>query len=104
MGDEHDWNLQRAQVLSQFFAQCISQISIEGGKRLVEQQQAGFDHERAGQSDTLLLATGNLAWASIPFLSQTETLQHFVDALAALALRCGLQTIANVVCDTQVWE
>ncbi len=42
-------------------AHALAQLGVEIGQRLVEQQDVGLDHQRAGERNALLLAAGQLA-------------------------------------------
>ncbi len=44
-----------------FETHLLSQIGVEVGERLVEEQRLRLDHERTSKSHTLLLTTGQLA-------------------------------------------
>ena len=40
--------------------QCFAQLLVQRAERFVHQHQFGFEHQRAGQRDPLLLTTGQL--------------------------------------------
>src|SRR5690606_34912370 len=55
--------------------------------RLVQEEDGRLDHERAGERDALLLATGELAWLAAAAIGQLHELQHAAHALPDLVLR-----------------
>ena len=73
-------------------AHLLAQLGVEIGERLVEQQDARLDHERARQRDTLLLAAGELARDSGPSLpasctmSSTRAMRVLISAAAILRI------------------
>jgi len=46
--------------------------SVEGGERLIEQQDAGIGHEGASQSYSLAFAAGNLSWRAVAQMRDTK--------------------------------
>ena len=60
MGDEDGGDLDPALDGMQFFAQAHAQQGVQVAERLVQQQDLGFQHQRAGQRHALLLAAGKL--------------------------------------------
>ncbi|MPM98211.1 hypothetical protein SDC9_145395 [bioreactor metagenome] len=76
-----------------------AQLGVEVGKRLVKQQNARFHHQGAGQSDALLLPTGELvghAGFHAGHLDQIQNVHHLVpDGL--LGEVAQLQPVGHVV-------
>ena len=60
---------------------CMSSRSLrsERRQRLVEQQEVGLEHQRAGDRDPLLLAAGQLVVAGAPQARQAHQLQIALD-------------------------
>jgi len=74
-GDAH-----RALDTPDFKLHLFTQVGVEVGQRLIEQQHRRFDHQRTGQGHALTLATGQLTGVALGMLSQAHQLQHAVDA------------------------
>jgi hypothetical protein len=63
----------------QFHTHVLAQIGVERRKRFVQQQHIGFDDDRAGQRNTLLLTAGQLfriALADTRQLHEFERILH----------------------------
>ena len=58
VGDHQRGGAGRAQDLAQVDGEPLAQAGVEGGERLVEQQQPRLDGQRPGQRDPLPLAAG----------------------------------------------
>jgi hypothetical protein len=104
MGDHEDGNVQRAEMVAEIFAQGLTQIGVEGGKRLVEKEEAGLDDKGAREGDALLLATGDLARAAVALGGEVEALEHRIDAGAALARWQSMEAVRDVVGDAEMGE
>ena len=82
VGDEDrghvDLVMQRAQPLPQLLAH----LGVERAERLVEQQDARLDRERAGQRDALALAAGQLARVAAGQPVELHQIQQFLDPRA----------------------
>jgi hypothetical protein len=92
---------------AQFTAELISQVAIEVGERLVQQQHVRFDDECAGQGDALLLPAGERARLSPSLLpAQPDTVQDCLDALFAFGPGnpAGFETERDVLPRGQVRE
>ena len=59
--DENGGNLRFLLDAADFLARLQAQAGVKVGQRLVQQQHAGHLHQRAGDSDALLLTAGKLA-------------------------------------------
>ncbi len=68
-------------------AQVRAHARIERGERLVEQQQAGRERQRARDGNALLLAAGELRRILAPGFGQSDEAQQLVDARADLDFR-----------------
>ena len=79
---------------------------VERRKRLVEQQQARRQGQRAGQRDALLLAAGELGRILVGLLGQADQRQQLAHALVDLGARLAGrdQAVADIVLDGQVGE
>ena len=73
--------LQRADLV----AQRDARPGVERGQRLVEQERARLEHQRACERHTLLLAARKLAWQPLRERRQSHALHHCVRTLAPLA-------------------
>ncbi len=58
VGDQNGGDVEAADVRQRLLAQALAQVGIEAGKGFVEQQQARFGHQCAGEGDPLLFAAG----------------------------------------------
>src|ERR1039458_215345 len=80
-------------------AHLFAQFGIERGERLIEQQDAGLKHQRAGESDALALTAGKLRGAAVFLAGETDQLQNFahtgVDIGGAVALEAELYVAAR---------
>ena len=96
VGDEDrgdvDFGMQRAQPLPQFLAH----LGIERAERLVEQQDARLDRERARQRDALPLAAGQLAGIAVGQPVELHEIQQLLDAARGSRPRpCGWRAAAR---------
>ncbi len=55
VGDEDRGDAEVAQDMAQLDLHGLAQLAVEGREGLVEKQEAGLDHHRAGHGDALLL-------------------------------------------------
>ena len=87
---------------------CMSslQVAVEGGERLVEQQDRRLDGERPGQRHALLLAARELARQALAEGAELDHVEHAVDAPSDLgaALAAGAQPIGHVLDHRHVRE
>ena len=58
----------------------FTQVRVQVGQRLVQQQHRRFDHQRAGQGYTLTLAAGQFPWVAFGMFVQAYQRQGLVDA------------------------
>jgi hypothetical protein len=72
-----------AQPSLQADKQRVAGDTVEGGKRLIEKKQTWSGRERASQSDSLRLATGEILRAASGEVGCANKIQHFVDAARA---------------------
>ena len=82
------------------------QLGVEVGQRLVEQQHAWLDHQRAGDGHALLLAAGQLRGIACLEARELDERQHAAHALAALRARHPphVEAERHVVEDRQMRE
>ena len=87
-------------------AQLHPHLGVQRGERLVEQQHARLDGERAGQRDPLLLAAGELVGVAVGLLGEAHQVQHLAGRgrRSRLALPRSLQSERDVVERGQVRE
>ena len=78
---------QRAQQAIQFAAQPVAQRGIERGQRLIEQQDARPDRNRARQRDALALTAGELVDAAVLKPGDIGQRHQFGDARRPLLRR-----------------
>ena len=69
--------------------QPLPQVRIEGGQRLVEQQQARPRRQCAGQGHALRLSAGQAVHASIGHPGQCDQLEHLGDPRGNLRTATG---------------
>jgi hypothetical protein len=100
VGDVDRRDAELAVEPAQLHAHLRSQAGVEIGQRLVEEQGARLQHERAGQRHALLLAAGELAGA--PRLQPLEAhhAQRRRHALAHLRLAHPASTCWNATAPT----
>ncbi|MNC34859.1 hypothetical protein D3C75_833160 [compost metagenome] len=83
VGDQDGAGAARFEYLADLLAEAAAQFDVEVGERLIEQQQARFGGQCAGQGDALLLAAGQLVRVALAQRPQLDQLEHlFGDALA----------------------
>ena len=70
-------------------AQIGAHIGVQGRERLVQQQGAGIDGQRARQRDPLLLAPGQLGDGACGMLGQADQLQQLAGAALARHRPCA---------------
>ncbi len=82
----------------------LTQVGVEVGQRLVEQQQLGLGHYGAGQCDALLLPPGQLVGIPRGVLAQPDPLQRGLAAHpgSSLAQVSAAQRVAGVARDARV--
>ena len=68
---------------AQFGAHVLAQLEVERGERFVEQHDGGFDGERAGDGDALLLPARKLADHLVGGAGQVDELEEVFGAGAA---------------------
>ena len=68
-------------------AQVLADLGVERAERLVEQEHARLDGERAGEGDALLLSAGELRGIARSEVAEPHDVEQFVDARRDLALR-----------------
>ncbi|GAA3216905.1 hypothetical protein GCM10020256_19520 [Streptomyces thermocoprophilus] len=81
-----------------------AQLQVEGAERLVEQQHLRVVDQRAGHSDALLLAAGELVGFLPGLLAQLDQLQHLLDLLLHALDAASAQTEGDVLEDVEVRE
>ncbi len=86
MGDEDRRDADLAQDLAQLRPHLLAQLPVEGGERLVEQQDARRVHEGARQRGALLHASRELARPPLPLPLQADEGQRLVHAAPDLGL------------------
>src|SRR5438445_7698518 len=67
-------------------AQLDADLRVERRERLVEEEYARLDRERARQRDALLHAAGELVRVAVACVAEADELQEIPDALASIAL------------------
>ena len=82
MGDiEHRQAGQLVMQPRQFLHHAAADLGVQGRERLIQQQDAGPDGERAGDGDALLLAAGELAGIAAEESAHPHHAQAFLHAL-----------------------
>ena len=84
----------------------LSELVVEGGERLVEEQHLGARRQGARQRHPLLLAAGYLAGAAVPQRLHPHELEH--RDYGRIDFRLGLaqhfEPEGDVLADRHVWE
>ena len=75
VGDEEADTVERGEVAAQVAADVTAGAGVEGGERLVEQQQAGFGRQRSSQGDALRLATRQRARSVVGMVGEPDACQ-----------------------------
>ena len=84
MGDVDDGKAEALLELPDLRADAPPELGVEVRERLVEQQHAGLEHERAGHRHALLLPARKLAGQAIVQARQAEKSQPFAIDYAPL--------------------
>ncbi len=87
MGHHDGGDAEATLQLAQLLAHRETQLGIEGGERLVEQEHRRLDDQRAGEGHTLLLTAGELPRAALGELLHLDQPQGPRHALARLRAR-----------------
>ena len=106
VGDEDRRHVLLLVQAAQPDAQLLAHGRVERAERLVEQQHAGLDRERAGERHALALATGELRGIALGEAAQLHEREQLLDTLADLGLRAlaDLEAEGDVACDGHVLE
>ena len=59
--------------------QCLTQLDIHSGGRLVQHHHIRFMHQRLGDKHTAFHAAGEIMQIGVGLVSQTQGLDQFVD-------------------------
>ena len=86
VGDVDEGDAGAALQLLELGAHALAQLGVEIAERLVEQQDAGLDHQAAGERDALLLAAGQLARQPVLEARQVDQRERGGDLLLRLSL------------------
>jgi hypothetical protein len=81
MGDVDSRHLQLLLDAANLVAQGDAHLGVESGEGFIEQENFGLDSQSTGQSDALLLATGELVGIAVAFVAQTDQVKQFSAAL-----------------------
>ena len=86
-------------------AHLHAELGVEVRERLVEQQAAGFHHQRPGEAHALLLATGHLVDGAVAVATEPHHFQSLRHPPLDLHLRDFplLQAEGDILADGQVW-
>ena len=84
VGNIQDGNPQGALDTPDFILHFFPQATVEGAEGLVDQHQAGLEHQRPGNRHPLLLTSGQLVRPAVFKPLQAYELQRPLDTLAAL--------------------
>ncbi len=104
--DEHRGDGDLVVQAAQPVAQLLADLRVERAERLVEQEDARADRERAGERHPLALPAGELRGQSVREALEVHEPQELVDALGDLGLRraADLEPERDVPRDGQVLE
>ena len=87
VGDQDGGDVDLVVQAAQPLAQLRADLRVERAERLVEQQHARLDRERAGERHALALAARELARVALVVAGEADDAEQLVDALADLVLR-----------------
>ncbi len=87
VGDEDRGGADGALDLTQLDLHALAQLGVQIRQRLIEQQHARPDHQRAGERHALLLAAGHPARITLLIAGEPNHRQRGADALIALGAR-----------------
>ena len=90
MGDVDEGDADLALDALQLELHGMAQLQVQRTERFIEQQGAGVVHQRPGQRDPLLLATGKLAGLALGEIGEPDYLDDLVDPTFCLAPAFGL--------------
>ncbi len=79
VGDEDEGDADLALDALELELHRLAELEVEGAERLVEQQGPGEVHQRPGEGDALLLATGELGRAALGEVAQPHHAEELVD-------------------------
>ena len=88
-----------AQDGRELLAELPAERRVQGGERLVEEQEPGVHRERPAEGHALLLAPRQFARAPRAEAGQPEPLEHLARAAAALLARPAAQPVPDIVLD-----
>ena len=83
--DHHRGQAQLLLQLADLDAHLLPQLGVEIGQRLVEQQDVGLDHERAGERHALLLPARQLARQALRQTFEAHQAQHLRELRPAIS-------------------
>ena len=106
MSDEDRGDMHLVVQPSQPGSQLLTDVGIERTERLIQQQHAGLDRKRAGQSHPLPLTAGQLSRQPVGELGQVHQLEKLVHSSGDLLARPfpDLQTEADIAGHGEVPE
>ena len=104
--DEDERDAERLLERLELDLQILAQAGVERAERLVEQQHARPQHERAGQRDALLLTARELPGLALLVAGELHERERLADGLRALRLGdlLVLEAERDVVGDVEVRE
>ena len=104
--DEERGDAEAVERGAQLIAHVAAQRGIEVGQRLVEQEDAGLDDERAGEGDALLLAAGEALHRAVRGVGESDGGEGVEGAAFAIGLvhAAGFEAEGDVLADPQVRE
>ena len=85
VGDEDGRDVDLVVQAAQPGAQLRADVGVQRAERLVEQQHAGLDGERAGERHALALAARELRRVALVVAGQPDEPEQLVDALASIS-------------------
>ena len=104
VGDHQGGGPGRAKDPAQLGRQPLAQAGVEGGQRLVQQQQPGLHGQRPGQRDPLPLAAGQGPGQPVAVPLEADQREQLVDPGADVSFASQPQRVADVAGDRQVPE
>jgi hypothetical protein len=82
----HACGFERAQQAAQVFTEFFTHFCVEGGKRLVEEEQLWLNRQRSGESNSLFFSAAQRRWATTGKVLCTDQAQHLFDPLRRVVL------------------
>ena len=106
MSDQDRGRAERALDLAQFDLHLLAQLGVQIRQRLVEQEHARPDYQRASERHALLLAAGHAARMTLLIARKSDNRERCTDALRTLGARHPphLEAEGDIFRGGHMWE